>query len=118
MCAEGPRPHHGEAGENAVRRREAVCGSDCCRPLSVVVLLRHVAVLISLCVARLWGVIRASIPIIAEVSICRGKLCLPRQNNQAGASAAPITGPRRLPRKTSAKAFVPVFQIAAAAALA
>ena len=30
-------------------RREAVCGSDCCRPLSVVVLLRHVAVLISLC---------------------------------------------------------------------
>ena len=35
--------------------------------------------------------------------IYRGKLCLTRQNNQAGASAAPITGPRRLPRQTSAK---------------
>ena len=59
--------------------------------------------LLYLYTCRVWGVIRASIPIIAEVSICRGKLCLPRQNNQAGASAAPITGPRRLPRQTSAK---------------
>ena len=37
-----------------------------------------------------------------QYSDYRGGLYLPRQNNQAGASAVPITGPRRLPRQTSA----------------